>query len=253
MLRVALQLAAKGICVFPCGVRSKTPSTPHGCRDATTDAAVIRGWWTANREYNIGIATGARSNIFVLDIDGGSAETALKRLEDCHGELPASVEVITARGRHVYFKYPSTLVRNSAGKLGEGLDIRGDGGFVIAPPSLHPSGRRYCWSVDSAAAFAQAPPWLLDRIAEKKSGNDTTPPFEWRALVCNGVTEGARNQSIAKLAGHFLRRYIDPVVTLEMMTVWNTVRCKPPLAEADVQTIVNSIAGREIKRRVNGH
>jgi hypothetical protein len=72
-------------------------------------------------------------------------------------------------------------------------------------------------------------------------------------LVRNGVTEGARNQSIAKLAGHFLRRYVDPVVTLEMMTVWNAVRCKPPLSDDEVQDIVNSIAGREIKRRGAGY
>jgi hypothetical protein len=254
MLRTALQLASRGLCIFPVAQASKVPACALGCRAATTATTVIQGWWKDNPYFNIGIATGPASNIFVLDVDGEDGEFSLRKLEEAHGPLPATVESITGSGRHAYFQYPPALVRNSASKLGIGLDIRGDGGFVVAPPSIHPSGRRYCWSVDSANAFAEAPRWLLDKIAEPQNGNSNgaTSPTVWRALVCNGVSEGARNQSIAKLAGHFLRRYVDPVVTLEMLTVWNAVRCKPPLPEADVLAIVNSIAGREIKRRANG-
>jgi hypothetical protein len=95
---------------------------------------------------------------------------------------------------------------------------------------------------------------VVPRPKEPAGGQDWTPApaSSWRALVRNGVAEGARNQSISKLAGHFLRRYVDPVVTLEMMTVWNAARCKPPLSDDEVQIIVNSIAGREIKRRDAG-
>ena len=74
----------------------------------------------------------------------------MRRLEATHGELPASVEVITARGRHLYFRTPEVPVRNTASKIAPGIDTRGDGGYVLAPPSIHPSGRRYAWSVDAA-------------------------------------------------------------------------------------------------------
>jgi hypothetical protein len=254
MLRTALKLAARGFHVFPCAPMAKEPACAHGCRDGTTDVITIQAWWRDCPNYNIGVATGAASNIFVVDVDGGPAETALRRLEEGHGELPATVEVITARGRHVYFRYPQSPVRNSAGKLADGIDIRGEGGFVIAPPSVHPSGRRYAWSVDSANTFAEAPQWLLDRITEPKngSGKGATPPLEWRELVTNGVNEGSRNEQITRLTGHLLRRYVDPFVTLQLMKSWNTIHCRPPLPDADIELIVNSIAGRELRRRGGG-
>ena len=128
-------------------------------------------------------------------MDGLDAEATLRRLEAEHGALPATVEVITARGRHVYFKWPQEPVRNSAGKIGTRISMsRGDGGYVLCPPSIHPSGRRYSWSVDSADRIAEAPGWLL----AKQKGvaiAGTTPSSEWRALI-EGVSEGARDCSL---------------------------------------------------------
>ena len=130
--------------------------------------------------------------------------------------------------------------------------MRGDGGYVLAPPSVHPSGRAYAWSVDSASAFAEAPDWLLARTADSTSGNgQATPPSEWRALVANGVDEGQRDCTLAKLAGHLLRRFLDPFVVLDLMQCWNATRCRPPLPEADVARIVESICTKELRRR--GH
>src|SRR5262249_58094604 len=110
---------------------------------------------------NIGVATGKPSGIFVVDVDGVDAEAELRKLEAQHGALPPTIEVITARGRHVYFKMPAAPIRNSTGKLGPGLDIRATGGYVFAPPSIHPTGRRYPWSGDFANALAAAPAYLL--------------------------------------------------------------------------------------------
>jgi hypothetical protein len=250
MMKTATQLAQRGMAVFPCVPCGKSPATAHGFKDATRDLDVIRAWWRAEPTYNIAIATGTVSGVFVVDVDGLDAEVELRKLEAEHGEIPPSVEVITARGRHIYFKALEVPVRNSAGKIASGIDVRGDGGYVLTPPSMHPSGRRYAWSVDSANAFAAPPDWLLAKIAAPVNGADVTPSSEWRELVTNGVGEGARDSTIARLAGHLLRRRIDPFVTLELLQVWNTTRCAPPLPQKDIERIIGSIAGKELQRRL---
>jgi bifunctional DNA primase/polymerase-like protein len=135
-------------------------------KDATIDPGVIERWWQ-RADFNIGVATGAVSGILVIDVDDVDAEAELRRLETAHVALPATVEAITARGRHLFFRWPEQDIRNSAGKIAPGIDVRGNGGYIIAPPSLHPSGRRYAWSVDSANVFAPAPAWLLDRYHQR--------------------------------------------------------------------------------------
>jgi len=250
-LRTALALAKKGMHVFPCRPKQKEPATEHGCKDATVDADIIAQWWREQPDANLAVATGAASNVFVLDIDGFDAEIELRRLEKDHGTLPPSVESITARGRHVWFRYPTDgLVPNSASKVAPGCDIRGNGGYVLAPPSIHPSGRRYEWSVDCADALAAAPAWLLDRVSQPVNGaTPALPPEQWRELVAGGAAKGTRDCTITKLAGHLLRRRIDPYVALELMQAWNATRCVPPLPAPDIERIVASVAGRELRRR----
>ena len=248
MLHTALRLAQKGLAVFPCRPRDKRPATANGLKDATTDPEAITAWWHQDPNFNVAIATGAVSGIFVIDVDGFDAEGALRRLETEHDTLPPSVEVITARGRHVYFQMPAIDLRNSASKIAPHIDTRGNGGYVLAPPSIHPSGRRYAWSVDSASAIAAAPDWLLGRLAPTPNcARSSTPSAEWHELI-RGVGEGARDCSVTKLAGHLLRRRIDPFVVLELLRGWNTTRCTPPLPDTDIVRIVNSIAGKEAKR-----
>ena len=131
MIRAALTLASRGMHVFPCVPRDKRPATAHGVKDATTDAEIIRRWWQHDPQFNVAIATGEVSNVFVVDIDGVDAELELRRLEAAHGELPATVESITARGRHLFFQMPETPVRNTAGHIAAGIDTRGNGGYVL--------------------------------------------------------------------------------------------------------------------------
>jgi hypothetical protein len=250
MLRSALTLATKkGLYVFPCLPRDKRPAVANGVKAATIDATTIRQWWRQIPDANIAIATGEPAGIFVVDVDGIDAEAELRKLEAKHGTLPATVEVITARGRHVYFKMPAAPIRNSAGKLAPGLDIRATGGYVLVPPSIHPTGRRYEWSVDCAGAIAEAPSWLTERITNANgAGNGATPPSEWRELI-KGVSEGARDCSLTKLTGYLLRRHVDPFVVLELVRSFNATRCTPPLADKDIERIVSSVAGLELKRR----
>ena len=250
MIRTAITLARRGMCVFPCVPRDKRPATEHGLKDATTDLDAIRQWWHSEPHYNIGIATGTVSKVFAVDVDGMDAEAELRRLEVQHGSLPATVEAITARGRHIYFQMPGVPVRNSASKIAPGVDVRGDGGYVLAPPSIHPTGKPYAWSVDSGSTFAAAPEWLLAKITEQPANERTpVPPAQWRELVEAGAAEGTRDNTIARLAGHLLRHHIDPYVALVFLQSWNATHCSPPLPDEDIQRIVNSIAGKELKRR----
>jgi hypothetical protein len=248
MLQAALALAQQGYCVFPCQRQSKLPATARGFLDASKTPEIIERWWRRNPNYNIAIATGTISGIFVGDVDGVDAEAELRKLEAAHGVLPSTVEAITARGRHVYFRMPPKIdIRNSASKVAPGIDIRGNGGYVLAPPSVHPSGRRYCWSVDTADTLADAPDWLLAKIAASHS-NGAAPAAEWRELI-KGVGEGARDCSVARIAGYLLRLQVDPLVTLQLLQSWNATCCAPPLPEKDIARIVNSIAGKELRRR----
>ena len=245
----ALQLAERGLAVFPCLPRDKRPATPHGVKDATTCADTIARWWRQDPNFNIGLACGAISNIWATDIDGLDAEAELRKLEKQHSPLPPTVESITARGRHIFFKWPGWDIRNSVGALAPGIDVRGNGGYVVVPPSVHPSGRRYTWSVDSANTFAAAPQWLLDKVTAPAKAKATAPE-DWCDLIHDGVNEGRRTDSIVRLAGHLLGRRIDPQVALELVSAFNDARCRPPLSRDVVIETVNNIAARELKKRL---
>jgi hypothetical protein len=107
--------------------------------------------------------------------------------------------------------------------------------------------------VDSAGSFAPAPQWLLDRISG--NGNDTSnsngaaPVSTWRARISADVGEGQRNDTIARIAGHLLRQYVDAHIVHELLQSWNATHCRPPLDDVEVERIVDSICGRELKRR----
>jgi hypothetical protein len=249
MIRTALQLAKRGLYVFPCVPRDKVPATANGLKDATTDAAVIKQWWRAEPTCNVAVTCGAASGIFVIDVDGFDGEVALRKFEAEHHALPETVEAITARGRRLYFKGPQTPVRNSVGKVAPGVDVRGEGGYAIVPPSIHPSGRPYAWSVDCGSAFAAAPDWLLAKAIGNKGTTNGASAAEWQQLVHDGVSEGARNSSVTRLAGYLLRRHVDPFVTLDLLQVWNATHCRPPLPGSDISRIVDSICGAELRRR----
>lgn len=165
MIRNALRLAALGLAVFPCRPRSKEPLTKHGFKDATQDAAVISSWWSRWPDANIGVATGLVSGIVVVDVDprnGGSE--ALTRVEQQRGALPPTWRAFTGGGgEHRWFRHPGATLECSANRIGPGIDVKGDGGYVIAPPSVHPSGREYAFDVDAHPddlALADMPAWL---------------------------------------------------------------------------------------------
>jgi len=252
MMGHALQLAGDGLAIFPCLPFSKKPATAHGFKDATRDPRQIEAWWRSRPDLNIGVATGAKSGIFVIDIDSGEKE--FRQFEQQHGALPLTLQSRTPRGgRHIFFRHPGWPVKCSQSAFASGIDVRGDGGYVVVPPSASESKstrtRRYFW-MNSDAPIAEAPLWVLDRIkATAPTAATSTPAAAWRELVLDGVEEGQRNKSIARLTGHLLRRRVDPHVVLDLMLVWDQARCRPPLGPTEVCTIVNSIAGKEFNRR----
>ena len=157
---------------FDCKHPGKHPRTPNGVKDATIDRKTIKAWWNRWPGANIGIATGWVSDIFVLDVDGDVGKASLKELTAKHGSLPKTVTVKTGKGRHLYFRRDGARVGNSVGKVGKGIDVRGDGGYIVAAGSVHISGADYRF-VDGRAAdeirVARAPRWLLDRVRKDLS------------------------------------------------------------------------------------
>lgn len=248
----ALKLAARGLRVFPVVARTKNPAVKDNLRLATIDEGVIRAWWRS-LDFNVAIATGPASAVWVLDIDGEQGERTLRQLEAEHGALPATVEAITGGGgRHLFWRWPAGAeIRNSQLRADlPGIDIRGDGGFVVAPPSIHPSGRAYAWSVNSASEFAEAPEWLIDIVARRQTREPVaTPPEPWRSFIDDAYEGSHRGHAVARLAGLLLRKFVDPYLVVSLCQIFNTDRCVEPLARAEVFRIVNDIARREADRR----
>jgi putative DNA primase/helicase len=151
-----------------CKRPGKHPLTKSGVKDATKKPEKIDEWWDKWADANVGIATGSASGVFVLDIDGAEGKASLRALEARHGALPKTVTVKTGRGRHYYFRCDAVGVRNRAGHPGPGIDIRGDGGYVIGPASVHVSGVTYRFVEGRGLGevkVAAAPPWLLEEAA----------------------------------------------------------------------------------------
>lgn len=246
MIRSATRLAERGLSIFPLKAGQKVPACKHGCLQATTNITVIEAWWTRWPAANIGIACGTKSGIWVLDLDGGLGEQSLWDLERQCGSLPKTIEVLTGNGRHLYFRLPeSAIVKNTAGVIGAGIDTRGDGGYVVAPPSIHPNGIRYRWAT-SATEFADAPDWLLTRLT--KTPDPHQSQSDRARLIREGAREGTRNTSAAALAGALIRYGMTASETLDLLLGWNATRCAVPLPDEEVRRVVQSIVEREIAR-----
>lgn len=237
----ALAYAARGWLVFPvhgirdgvctcgkpeCSSPGKHPRTRKGFKDATTSAAKIQTWWNNWPDSNIGIATGKESGLLVLDVDPGG-EDSLYELSE--GEIPQTAQQETGRGTHYLFKYPDFEIRGSVRKW-PGLDIRAEGGYIIAAPSLHLSGARYEWA-QSPDALSPAPDWLLETLKPTKKTEEAQPEI---------ITKGQRNDFLFR-KGCSMRTQgackANIAATLQRL---NREQCSPPLDDAEIDKIVAS-------------
>lgn len=171
-LREIIIYCKRGWPVHP--LKGKVPILRNWQGNATTDRNVVQGWLRKWPQANFGILTGAISNLLVLDVDGLRGLQSLKGLE-----MPSSPSVVTARGHHYYFTHPASLNHISTTRAGllPGLDTRGHGGYIVAPPSIHTTGNKYYWCNPSPDPLPDAPNWLIHKLTPSVSSSTTTRNF----------------------------------------------------------------------------
>jgi putative DNA primase/helicase len=267
----AAALAALGFPVFPvhsitatgqcgCGTdcgrdAGKHPRTARGFLDASGDPNRILSWWHRWPEANVAIATGAVAGVMVLDVDpahGGLASIAA--LEERHGELSPTWCVETGGdGLHLWFRSDNTQLRNSAGRVGQGLDVRANGGYAIVPPSRNRSGNHYRWANawhPTLVDLAAAPEWLV-ALAQNNPAPKMIPPEaspignkvggNHSQALPDEVVEGARNSTLTSVAGAMRRKGCGESTILAALLVENSARCQPPLSVREVVAIAHSV------------
>ena len=236
----ALGYASRGHSIFPIQPRSKFPLTPHGFKDATTDAHVITTWWTQWPDANIGAPTGKAAGFIVVDVDprhGG--DDALSELEQQHGALPSTVMALTGGGGvHYFFRYPDDRdIRCSTAVVGAGLDVKGDGGYIVLPPSIHPNGTAYQWETahhPDDVPLAPVPQWVLDKLSPvagpaPNSGGFTSP---------ERISDGTRNDTLYKLVRSLKAKGLSRTAIGAAVHEENRMKCDPPLPDDEVDRLL---------------
>lgn len=235
----ALFYAQQGLAVFPLKPRSKQPATNNGFKAATTDPDRIAEWWDQYPDSNVGIATGKVSGGLVvidLDIDEDKGKNGYEVLKDWqreHGALQETAMVITGRGGYHYYYRDSGTWRNRTG-LYEGVDVRGDGGYVVAPPSVHENGRRYEWEQDlqeyGIAAMDQTVIDFLMPVSQDSGKEGFQVPDE--------IPEGQRTSTLVKLVCSQQAKGLSDEAIRAAVRAENEARCVPPLTDEELEKTV---------------
>lgn len=239
--------------VFPVRPGDKTPAIPDWPNRATTDTDIIQGWWSATPDANVGLVTGQRSGVVVVDIDprhGG--DDAWADLRDLHGPIETLEAITGGGGSHIYLQARPGL-RNTAGTIAPGIDTRGDGGYVLVPPSV--TADTYEWLTHGIAPAA-APGWLLSLWqGQQRSDSREAPDVGTNApawtLLSAPIPDGQRNQTLTRIAGWLRLYHPEPVVNALLQTI-NEAKADPPLPPEEVAAIARSVC-RYPQPGVNGH
>jgi len=222
----------------------------------------VTSWFTEYPDANIAIITGEVSGIIVMDLDSSDAETHAAE----KGGFDGTPRVVTGRGSQVYLKHPEYPVRNSSNRKLK-IDMRGDGGYVVAPPSMHGSGRQYKWVEDCSILDVdpvECPEWVIDFIkhppmnqlnttkpvtATNTKTNQTVVNTEGNKFVDvlrNGTSTGDRNQTAASLVGHLMKTVKDPNEVWEIINLWNQ-KNSPPLDQKELKKTFDSVRSMDAK------
>lgn len=245
LLDAALDYQRRGWSVIP--LRGKKPII-KSWREFQETAATpeeIRAWWAAHPDASVGIVTGSVSRLVVLDFDGPRAAQLLRTRVD----LPRTATVRTGRGFHVYYEHSGGEIGNAARILAAGdsaVDVRGEGGYVVAPPSVHESGRIYSWAVPPEEIIP-LPAEIEELLLDHQAGGSpiSTDSGNWWPQVAAGVPKGRRNDAAAQVGGYFARLTRgDREAVSRALQLWN-VHNDPPLPAAEISTVASSVCTRE--------
>ena len=233
-LDAALEYAQRGIGVFPLKPRTKVPATRNGLHDATCDPEQIRRWWRpSNPLWNIAIRPA--SHLLVLDVDPRSGGS----LDDL-GQFPTTRTASTGGGGfHVWFRYAGPV----RGKLADtdGVDIKSHNGYLVAPPSIHPSGGRYVWIDEHPAAVL--PDHLVERVSPPvrvPQPRSSSPRFGHPAAglvrTVADATDGNRNHALFWAACRAVEGGADPAVFADLLHAAVTAGLTEREAERTIQS-----------------
>lgn len=249
MLDAALACVRRNWAVFPLVERDKIPAVQGGFKSATSDEDQVRQAWAHRPSLNVGIATGGASRGLVvidLDVDPAKGEDGVATLRDWereHGSLP---ETVTARtgsgGMHLYYAC-NTPVGCSVDNV-KGVDVRGDGGYVVAPPSVHPSGGVYEWisgpgGREVAKADDNVYAFIRSVQGERRRGE--------RFRLPDAISGGSRNDTLMRYAASMQAKGEDDVLILSALEAANKLKCRPPLPQREIEKIVASVTGKYAK------
>lgn len=243
-----------GVPVFPCS-KSKAPLTPAGHKDATSVQFHIEMWWGSYPDALIGMPTGAPSGYTVIDLDGGEkGEASFAKL----GKVTQETIQVRSQsgGRHIWYRQPPGLhVPCDIGKkLGQYIDVKADGGYVLIPPSATDIGRYefiegYApWQIEAAPL----PQIIIDRLLapsiRKKQHrfSNSKPKLNLQSLL-SPILEGSRDVELTSRCGYLMNFYGPRMEVLELLKDLNKRCCLPPLPERQVEKIFNSIRKREVR------
>jgi len=241
LLDAALRYAELGYAVFPCRSGAKQPLTPHGFRDATTDAAQIQAWWTRWPDANVAIAA---AGLVVVDVDPQGRDWPQDPEQAVQLAAAGAVSLTPRGGRHYVFRRPSHKAwRCSTGQLAPGVDVRTAGGYFLVPPSCTADGP-YRWvpemELDAPADRLPEPPAWLATLLDHTDSRGVSTTASGLAIA-----EGHRNTALARLAGTMRRAGMTYAEILAALRQVNTDRCRPPLPAGEVERIAASVARYE--------
>ncbi|MDR3752859.1 MAG: phage/plasmid primase, P4 family [Terracidiphilus sp.] len=240
---VIIDAAGRGWRMFPVKTRGKLPLIAEWPARASSDPAVLEAWAQEYPGCNWGVATGQPSAVFVVDVDGEAGRASVAELERQGLTFPATLTVTTGRadgGEHRYFRMPSGVdVHNDqSGRIGSHIDVRGTGGFVVCPPSVHASGKEYRF-IDPDTPIADAPAWVIERLTAR-----LPMPTATAQVSQDAVTKGGRTNRLVSLAGTLHKRGMAVEAIEAALIAENVAKCSPPLPETKVRSIARDIPQR---------
>lgn len=239
----AITYINQGFAVFPLARRSKKPLTAHGVKDASKDPAVVKGWWQQWPDANIGIATGQISGglcVIDMDVDENKGIDGYKSLRDWqteHGPIAPSWLCETGRGGKHYYFIADEPVGNRVGII-PAVDIRGDGGYVVAPPSVHPNGTPYKWDVNCCPELMEL--HFIDNNIRFLLNTGVTKT-QLRYLAPEIIPEGERNHTLFRLACSLQAKGLSDQAIFAAVSAENIGKCNPPLSNRELQAIIRSV------------